>query len=295
MFTRNLQRMILACLFLVTLALSFVVLGEIESSDEIKIKIWVDKSLYLVREPIFVNYSIRNVTDSLLLLSFHEIREYFVIRDQTDRFFGPSMRGMYGGGDSLLPQQTCSAWINITRSYEVREAGEYTCYIQMPSGGFFPYTGAKSNTIKIKVNNPKGEEKKALELFLEAEKLKWTPDKAPEKRALAFSKYLELADRFPTSVYAPQALRSAWGVYIYSRDLEERKKIIPVCKKLIESYPDSYYFVLAFTQIVDTYKILKDKEGAVKTMQELIKKHPDTRISEEAERRLKKIEKWEFK
>ncbi len=83
-------------------------------------------------------------------------------------------------------------------------------------------------------------------------------------------------------------------MYFYSRDLEQRRRVIPVCMRLIEEYPDSYYFHLSFTELLHTYEMVKDKDGAIKTIRELIKKHPNTRISEEAEQRLRKVEKWEF-
>jgi hypothetical protein len=83
-------------------------------------------------------------------------------------------------------------------------------------------------------------------------------------------------------------------VYFYSRDLAERRKTIPLCSKLIEDYPDFYDFAGTFTDLVHTYEILKDKAGAINTMKELIKKHPNTKISERAEYWLEKIEKWEF-
>jgi len=156
----------------------------------------------------------------------------------------------------------------------------------------------KSNVLKFKIKDPERDEKEALELYLEAEKLKWARDedgrKNPLKRELGFQKLLELVDKHPNSVYAPQALYSAIGIYLYSYDLEERRKIIPVCIKLIEEYPKSYYFMSAFTELIDTYKILKNKEGAIKTINELIEKHPNTKISEEAERRLKQIKEWKF-
>jgi hypothetical protein len=81
---------------------------------------------------------------------------------------------------------------------------------------------------------------------------------------------------------------------LYSPNLEERRKILSVCRRLIEEYPNSNPFMSAFIELIDTYKILKDKEGAIKIMNELIKKHPDTKISEEAGKRLKQIEKWKF-
>jgi tetratricopeptide (TPR) repeat protein len=267
------------------------------ASDHLEIKIWTDKNEYLIKEPIFVNYEVKNTTDSTVALNFRGLKEYFVIKDQDNRTFGNRLTSFYAvlNPNSLKPNASYSDREEISDRYGMTEPGEYSCYIQLPPATFSPSPETKSNLIKIKVKAPEGKEKQALNLFLEAEKLKWTPDKDSEKRALGFSKYLELVDKFSTSVYAPKALRSAWGVYIYSKDSEERRKIIPVCKKLIENYPDSYYFILAFTEIVDTYKILKDKEGAIKTIKELIEKHPNTKISERAEYWLKQIEKWEFK
>ena len=279
MLTKNSLKMILTYLFLITSAFSFLILGEIKSSDEIKIKIWVDKSLYLTREPIFVNYEIKNVSDSVLFLNFFEIYEYFMVKDQSGRFYGPLTRGEYVHGDRLLPQGSHSAWLNITDLYRVTEAGEYTCFIQMPAGGFFPYTGAKSNTIKIKVEEPKGDERKALDLYLQAEKLRWTKDS--KKRELGFLKYQELVDRYPKSVYAPKSLRAAIGAYLHSR--EDKKKVIPVCIRLIEEYPNSYYWGSGFSHLVGTYEVLTDKAGAIKNMQELIKNHPNSKISERAD------------
>lgn len=284
------------------LTLTFFILGLglgfslCEASDEIKIKIWIDKNEYLIREPIFAHYEVENITDSTIVLNPRALKDYFVIKNQDAQRFDSRLATYYAvmNPNSLKPNASYCDREEISDRYGVMQQGEYSCFLQMPPGPFSPSPETKSNLIKIKVNAPKGDEKKALELFLEAEKLKWTPDKDPEERAVGFSKYLELVDKFPTSVYAPKALRSAWGVYIYSRNLEERKKIIPVCKKLIESYPDSYYFVLAFTEIVDTYKILKDKEGAIKTMHELVKKHPGTKIAQRASEQLEKIEKWEF-
>lgn len=274
--------------FVLALGLGF---SACRASDEMKIKIWVDKSSYLIREPIFVNYSIENVTDSLLLLGFYEIREDFVIKDQTGRFFGPSTRGMYGGGDSLPPHETHAGWIDITSSYGVRKAGEYSCCLQMPSGGFFPYTGTKSNIIEVIVKEPKGGEKKALDIYLEAQELHWCKDKDPKKWEQAFDKYLQLAERYPKSVYAPMSLYTA---LFKAHVIKDKNVVISVCKKLIEGYREFYYTDDTFYNLVGKYKVLEDKAGATEYMKELLKEHPDTKISERAEYWLEKIEKWEF-
>jgi outer membrane protein assembly factor BamD (BamD/ComL family) len=279
---------LVVCIFLTSVS---------HAADRLQIRIWADKNEYLTREPIFIHYEVKNITDSTIALNFRGLKDYFVIEDQDGRRFGSRLATYYAvvNPNSLKPDASYYEREEISDRYGLMEQGEYSCYIKLPPGPYSPSPETKSNLIKVEVKAPKGDEKKTLDLFLEAERLKWSPDKDPEKRALGFSKYLELVDKFPTSVYAPKALRSAWGVYIYSEDLKERRKIIPVCKRLIKSYPDSYYFTLAFTEIIDTYKILKDKEGAIKTMKELIEKHPNTKISERAEYWLEKIEKWEFK
>lgn len=291
MFTKSPPTAIAFCLALISTGFGFFSVGGVKSSDEMTMKIWVDKDTYLLREPIFVNYSITNVTDSLLFLSFNEIEEYFVIKDQSGRFFGTSVRGMYAGGDTLLPEHPYSAWIEITSAYGVKQVGEYNSCLQMPSGGFFPYNGAKSNTIKIKIKEPTGHEKNALNLYLEAQKLHWCKDRDPQKWEQAFYKYLELAERYPKSVYAPLSLYTA---LFKAHVIKDKNVVISVCKRLIENYSDSYYIDDTFYNLVGNYKVLEDKTGAVEYMKQLIRKYPNSTVSRNAEYWLSEIEKWEF-
>ena len=262
-----------------------------KSSEKLQIKIWTDKNEYLTREPIIVNYEVKNIADRTVRLNFLALSMYFDIKDQDGKGYPNKLYLSFGFAypDSLKPSESYESGENITDRYGVVFPGEYTCSLNNPS------PEAKSNVITIKVKDPKGDEKKALNLYLEAEKLKYTKDKDPKKRELGFLRYQELADKYPKSVYAPLSLASARGVYRYSINLEERRKIIPVCKRLIENYPNSLYFGSVFMSLVDVYEVLKDKAGAIKTMKDLIKKHPKTEISERAEYWLEKIEKWEFK
>jgi len=270
---------------------SYPILSTSSGADLIQIRIWTEKNEYLTREPIIVNYAVKNIADRTVRLNFLALSMYFDIKDQDGKGYANKLYLSFGFAypDSLEPGESYESGENITDGYGVVFPGEYTCVLNNPS------PEAKSNIITIKVKDAKGDEKKALNLYLEAEKLKYTKDKDPKKRELGFLKYQELADKYPRSVYAPLSLASARGVYRYSINLEERSKIIPVCKRLIEQYPKSLYFMSAFTSLVEVYEILKDKEGAIKTMKELIEKHPNTKISERAEYWLKQIEKWEFK
>jgi tetratricopeptide (TPR) repeat protein len=287
--------------FLHKLSIILVVLfvfASSEAGEKLKIEIWTDKAEFLTHEPIVVHYTVTNIGDSMAYLNFQMIEEDFVIEDENGNRYRSHIRGTYVGGQLFAPGETYTDNLDIGGCYGVNGVGDYTCYVH--SYPFF-YSNAEflnSNTIEFKVIKPKGEEEKALHLFLEAEKLEWARSEAggPDlsKEELAFLKYQELADKYPQSVYAPKALYAAVGVYFYSRDLKQRRLVIPVCLRLIQEYPESYLFQLAFTQLLHTYEMVKDKEDAVKTLKELIRKHPDTKISEEAQRRLRQVDDWGF-
>jgi outer membrane protein assembly factor BamD (BamD/ComL family) len=269
------------------------------SCDELlSIKIRSDKENYWIREAILVHYEIKNSGDEPITMIFDALHEYFKVRDQNGNQYFSLLSVSYGFAcDTLEPGQRYQGCINIADRYGMATPGEYTIYLESPAWGKVSRTA--SNTLEIRVKEPTGDEKKALDMFLEAEKLKYARAKGggrdTKKAELGFLKYQELVDEYPNSIYAPLALDCAVGVYQFSTNLEERRKIISVCKSLIEKYPNSIYFASAFVSLVDVYEVLKDKDGATKAMQEFIKRHPATKISERAEYWLEKIEKWEFK
>ncbi|MCJ7577627.1 MAG: tetratricopeptide repeat protein [candidate division Zixibacteria bacterium] len=272
-----------------------------EAVDKPQVRIWVEKDQFFVYEPILVYYEIKNESDSILYLSsYNELTEHFVITDTQGKRYNSHLRGTSMGVDHLKPGETRHGSVDICGLYGIVSIGEYSCYLDIapPAQFYHPqYERTKSNTIKIKVIEPDGDEKKALNLYSEADKLSWARSKGggpdPTKKELGFLKYQELVDKYPNSVYAPIALRSAIFVYVYSPEF--RKKVFPVCLRLIEDYPNSYYWASGFSHLVGTYEVLKDKDSAIKTMNELIEKHPNTKISERAAYWLKQIEKWEFK
>jgi len=283
--------------FIFALILNFMG-GFISSTSQIEMQIWSDKPDYLAHEPIVVNYKVKNTGDKVTRLNLTEIGFCLNVKDQDGKNYPPRLSLSYGFAfpDSLKPNEEYEGGINISGAYGVVSEGEYTCFLQNPEDqqrNSLNPSHAKSNTIIIKVKEPTGDEKKALDILLEADKLKYARDaegkKDLTKKEPAFQKYLELVDKYPKSVYAALALVSVQGIYKFSNNLEETKKIIPVCKRLIEEYPNSIFFMSAFTSLVGVYEILKDKTGAIEAMNELIEKHPNTKISEEAERRLKQI------
>jgi hypothetical protein len=263
-----------------------------QASEKLQIRIWTDKDQFFVQEPIPVYYDIKNISASTQFLSFGMVEEDFVIKDEQGRGYSTHLRGSFGGRDSLKPGESFHTSLDIAERYGLRNIGEYICYIHTQPSAVLDFGWIKSNTIKFKVIEPKGDEKKALDLYLEAEKLSWCKDKDPKKWEQAFYRYLELADKYPKSVYAPVAL---YASLFKAHVIKDKNVVVSVCKKLIENYPESYYIDDAFYNLVGNYKVLKDKTGAMVYMEGLTKKHPNTKISERAKYWLEKTEKQEFK
>jgi TolA-binding protein len=265
----------------------YPILSAASGTDLIQMRIWTEKNEFILREPIIVNYEVRNITGRTVFLNFLALSMYFDIKDQEGRGYANKLIFSFGFAypDSLKPSESYDSSENITDRYGIVFPGEYTCLLKNPS------PEAKSNVITIKIRNPKGEDKKALDLFLDAKKLDECKDKDPKKWEQAFYKYLELAERYPKSVYAPVSLYTA---LFRAHVIKDKNVVISVCKKLIEDYPEFYYIDDTFYNLVGNYKSLENKAGAMEYMEELIKEHPDTKISERAEYWLEKIEKWEF-
>ena len=250
-----------------------------------EIEISCDKTQYLVLEPVFVHYQIKNTSDTTVCFVLDRAEEFFNIRDQEGRgYHNTELTEYLFCPDTLKPNQALDGWEDIRERYRMDHAGSYVC--------FNNFHGCSSNVLEMEVVQPTGDEKKALALFEEAYRLHWScGDKEIEKWEEAFYGYLELADRFPRSAYAPVALRLALA---RGNIIGDKRILMAVAKKLIEKYRASPYLALAFLYLVDHYKLLQDKAGAIEYMKELIEKHPNTGISERAEYWLEKIEKWEF-
>lgn len=292
-----------------TTELLAVTIGFVSKAELLQTQIWVDKREYLLAEPILVKYRVKNIGDKVVMVNLQETGRYLDMKDEQGESY-PKKRSystpvslsysLYFP-DSLTPGDEVEGCINLQDIYGAISAGEYTCLLRNPEGrvtNALMLPNATSNTIGIWVKNPTGEEKKALDVFSEAKRLGPVADiedtSGLKGAELSFAKYQELVKTFPNSVYAPMSLKAAIGLYLDSQDLNQRRRIIPLCIKLIEDYPDCHLFAEAFADIAHTYEMLKDRERAIKTMQELIEKHPNTKISEEAERRLKQIKGWDF-
>jgi hypothetical protein len=254
------------------------------AQGQLEIRIWTEKEVYFSHEPIFVHFELKNVGDSSFAVSatFDYVKELFHITNDKGRRCLNTLLGFYCGNSILQPGESYKDSEEIGSRYGVTGPGIYTCFLEVQHH--------KSNILKFRIIEPEGDEKKALDLYLEADNLLWCNDKDPVKFKRAFYKFLELVEKYPKSVYAPRALRLA----VLRSEIVDKPVLISVCKKHIENYPDSPYLGIVFLHLAEYYEALKDKRGAEEYMNFLIGKYPNTSISERAENWLKKIEKWEF-
>ena len=284
------------------LALTFFILGLglgfslCRASEGLEVRVWTDKDQFLPHEPIPVHYEVINTSDSTLTPSFRSAEKHFSVTDEKGTIYHTGMLSHYLGYP-FAPGVTHRATLELQAIYGVVDVGQYTCFIPVETHyGSRNSQLIKSNPIRFKVVAPTGEDEKALNLLLEAQKLAGVDSSLgyphPGKEELALKMYEELASTYPNSVYAPMALLAA--VEVHARWYEHRRRVIPVCRWLVERYPGYYYWDNGFSHLVEAYELLRDKAGALRTMKELIEKHPNTRISERAEYWLEKIEKWEF-
>ena len=269
------------------------------ASDGLQVRVWTDKEQFLLHEPIPVHYMATNTSDSITYTpDFYETEENICITDDKGREYYSHIRTSSQFGYPFPPGETHRATLDVHTTYDVENVGEYTCFVMVWTHfACFNSQRINSNTIKFKVVEPKGDEKEALNLLLEAKDLAGVDTNLgypnPGKEELAVLKCKEIVNKYPNGVYSPMGLLTA--IEIFARWQEHTKRLIPICVRLIEHYPGYYYWDEGFSHLVESYESLQDKEGAIKTMQELIEKHPNTKISERAEYWLEKIEKWEFK
>ena len=119
-----------------------------------------------MHEAIPVHYEIKNISASTLRLCFTMIYEDFIIKDQQGRGYAPRIRGSYGAcRDTLEPGEIHQNKLNVSGSYAVQNAGEYTCYIYTRPSNVLHFPWTKSNPIEFKVIEPKGDEKKPWTCF----------------------------------------------------------------------------------------------------------------------------------
>jgi len=193
-------------------------------------------------------------------------------------------------GDSLFDLVDLNTYYGTTGGLYIGwrfiPTGHYRVYIKLPSYRII------SDTIEITVSEPEGEELKALNLLTKGMKLSETVgDERKAAIAKAYKKFEELVEKYPHSLYAPKALDRAARCYIYVSGEEE--KALQKYRELLEKYPESPYYKSALTGVYVIYWNNHDKSGLRREMNQLIKKHPNSKISEGAKKSIEgSIKHW---
>jgi hypothetical protein len=263
-----------------------------QASDDLEAKIWSDKDQFLLYEPIIIHYELKNTSDSDLTLNFADLEEDFMIENQQGRKYHRLIGAWRSGWDTLAVGETHRGKSEVSDPYGIDKVGKYTCYMQTQHFGAPLGAWTTSDTITFKVVEPEGDEKEAASLFATTKDLMTRADR--EKRELVFSGFMGLVEKYPHSVYAPMSLYLAARACSDSSDTARMRESIFLYVRLTDDYPDFCCFDLVLAGLFTAFRTIKDKPGAIQTMNELIEKHPHTRISEEAEKTLEKVEKWEF-
>jgi len=281
-----------ALLLLVLCVIPFQVQRGQPSAQDVEVEIWFGKQEYLVKEIVMLHGSLKNNRDTTIYFWADDLYS-LTIKDKTGEVYPKKMftKGWSPGPThSLKPGEIRQFYEDVLFTHTIYEGlpvGTYFCFMTLHQ-----YLGGKitSDTVQFVVKEPTGFEKDAQRLFIEAQKLSWSTGKSDQ----AFVAYQQLVKKYPNSVYVPGAVYGAAVCYLYSDSSEKKKKSVAMYVNLIEDFPGFLSVGRYFLPIYSIYLSMKDKAGAIKTMKDLIERHPKTKISEEAEYWLEKIEKWEF-
>ena len=117
------------------------------------------------------------------------------------------------------------------------------------------YDPIYSNTIKVTVEDPEGDELKALELYREGLKL------IKEKNwSSAERKFEEIIEIYPQSVYAPKILARIGFIHRWAEPNIEKR--LSISKRLLEEYPGKGYNDAAIREVQWCYEKKNDTIGA---------------------------------
>jgi tetratricopeptide (TPR) repeat protein len=279
--------MVFCCLTL----LGFKALAE---DNCLQIRIWGEKNDYLPHEPILIKYEIYNRFNEAVVTNFDLFKQHFHISDNKGRDYRSIVLIDCVMGDTLPHGASVVDSEYIEFRYRTFNPGEYECFMEIPGIITTPHClqSMKSNSIVFSVKEPIGEERLALDLYLKADSLgRITALDKKTRRKNEFEAYLDLADKYPRSIYAPISLYAA---LIMESVPDDKTVLISIGKKLIEDYPDSPFSAWAYQDLIIAYSKVEGITKAVEYMNHLLVKYPNSKISDRAEYWLGKIKAGDF-
>lgn len=146
----------------------------------------------------------------------------------------------------------------------------------------------RSNVVKFKVIEPTGFEKEACELLREGYILR--KNKQAEE---AMNRYNEIIEKYPNSIYASSALYRVAS--IYNINLIDKRKSLQEYEKLIDRHVNSEHAVKAIGHVAIILYNLGEHEKIKEVVTEIAGKHKDNKkIVEEVNRITKKLRRGHY-
>lgn len=268
--------------------------GEIQGNPpELRIELELFKKQYLLREPIWARFKVTNIGDEAGKFYFSNV-DALVIADSAGVVY-PCSIAIERVAITISPGQTLEKASNLLLYYGIGEdkfrihrylpPGRYTIYYELNqwvgSDAYKVY--AKSQIDTFHVLQPKGTELKAMSL------LKKSYDLSIEKKYNECLKKLnQIIEEHPQSNYAPYALFQKVSMYKIGA-IPDLDKTIGSYYQMLNTYPNSREAVQVLSYLLHYYKTKPDIPGLINYLNGLLKRHPNTRVAEEAQKELAKI------
>jgi hypothetical protein len=254
---------------------------------KVSVRIDIEKSRYLLLEPVFVHYQVVNQGYDTVTITPPDIAMQFVVLDSETKIWLPQAVPDYFDPYRVIkPGEKIEATIDLLgygralsrMSYTpALPANRYTAYLVLETVQGSRIT---SNTIEFEVVEPTGVEKTAMAFILNADSLVIL-----KNREAAYGSILRLYQEYPRSVYAPYAFFRSTLLFPFG----DRKELLELCRNFIQRYTDSYYTSSALSTIVGYYIAQNDTSGAVDELRHFIIEYPNSRVSESARQRLSSL------
>jgi hypothetical protein len=217
------------------------------------IEIRTEKSRFITQETIVVYIKIINRDEDGPNIS-QKIHERLIIEDSKGvRYKNTIMSNIIGF--QSMEKGEYETYLEINYQYGIHNRADGSVSTYLPNDKYtikciwkeHRHEPIVSNTINIVISEPKGKELKVLRLFREANKYR-----KQKKWTIASNKYDEIYEKYPNSVYTPNALYN--HCFIYKYILKNKNKLVYLKKQILEKYPDCYFNYYAIDYMIRYYK-----------------------------------------
>jgi hypothetical protein len=259
--------------------------------DNLRFEIKLDRDIFLLREPIwvdlyFTNENMQNISLDCLDLCWQSLKVILVnSKSDTLDYFGYIADGICHSGPVIRPKDTYNYFINLSENYGegssqyippiLRYLKEDTYNLQMIIDGVY------SNLVKFEIKPPGGEDRLAYDLLNKASRngFKYYKDDIYQ----VINIYEKLKTRYPKSPYTELAIYELSGLYGLTGQIEKSQQNL---NNLVYSYPNSHFVSKAILGLIQQMT----KDDKVEFLKKIIKEFPKTKAYDWSQNYLKILE-----